>query len=101
MASKHVKEITLLGDYSDAPAGVVVPAKLVMRPPKAKDTRNAQQLADNDADVEILLLANLCEVTQDTVLELEVVDYDALQNAYTSFRLGNHLQAPKKPGKPV
>lgn len=101
MAQKVNTTVTLLGDYSDVPDGIIIPAKLVMRPPKAKDQINAQRLADDDAGVEVMVLANLCETLPSVIEELETFDYAAVQKAYTDFASGKHLRAAGKSGKPA
>ena len=59
---------------------------LTMRRPKVRDERDARRIAgDNEADREIALLANLCEVAPETIHELDLGDYRRLQNAFMGF----------------
>lgn len=63
--------------------------ELFMRRPKVRDLRAAhKQLGQVDADdaaVEVLLIANLCEQTPETIEELDLADWSALQEAYRDF----------------
>lgn len=70
--------------------------ELAMRRPKVRDERDARRQADNDADREIVLFANLCEVPPAVVEELDMADYARLQDAYRDF----FTPAPRPPGKP-
>lgn len=48
---------------------------LTMRRPKVRDERDARrQAGDNDAEHEIVPLANLCEVAPETIHELDLQD---------------------------
>lgn len=58
---------------------------LTMRPPLARDSRDAQQAGTTQADAEIQLFANLCEVAPQTIEELHMADYVRLQKAYERF----------------
>lgn len=58
---------------------------LTMRPPRARDSRDAQRGAGGSADVEIRLFANLCEVAPAAIEELHMVDYQQLQAAFEGF----------------
>lgn len=59
---------------------------LTMRRPKVRDERDARRLAgDNDAEHEIVLLANLCDVAPETIHELDLQDYRALQQQFMGF----------------
>ena len=56
-----------------------------MRPPLARDSRDAQRAGTTQADAEIHLFANLCEVAPQTIEELHMADYVRLQKAYEGF----------------
>ena len=56
-------------------------SSLTMRRPKVRDER----VAEDEADQEIALFANLCEVSPDTVHELDMADYRKLQEAFVGF----------------
>ena len=47
--------------------------------------RKAVEEADNDAEKEIQLFANLCELTPENLLDLDMADYSKLQKAYQDF----------------
>ncbi len=59
--------------------------RLTMRPPRARDLRDAQRGAPAGHEMELTLFANLCEVTPETLLDLHIRDYFALQEAYRGF----------------
>ena len=58
---------------------------LTMRPPRARDSRDAQRGGGGSADIEIRLFANLCEVAPAAIEELHMADYQRLQEIYQSF----------------
>ena len=58
---------------------------LTMRPPRARDSRDAQRGGTTSADTEIRLFANLCEVAPAVIEELHMIDYQRLQVAFEGF----------------
>ena len=58
---------------------------LTMRPPRARDQRDAQRSGGSPADIEFRFLGNLCEVSPETIAELHMVDFLAVQGAYRDF----------------
>jgi Phage tail assembly chaperone proteins, E, or 41 or 14 len=58
---------------------------LQLRRPKVRDMLSVEKSAENDAEKEIQLFANLCEVSPDDLLELDMADYATLQKAYQDF----------------
>ena len=59
---------------------------LTMRRPKVRDDRDARRAGgSDDAEREIVLLANLCDVAPETVHDLDLADYRRLQDAYVGF----------------
>lgn len=60
-------------------------ATLTMRPPLARDSRDAQRGATGQADMEIRLFANLCEVPPAAIERLHMADYLLVQEAYQGF----------------
>ena len=58
---------------------------LTMRPPRARDSRDAQRGGGGSPDVEIRLFANLCEVAPAAIEELHMVDYQQLRAAFEGF----------------
>lgn len=59
--------------------------ELRMREPKVKDMRIARKGTPDDADQEIALFANLCEVRPADIDELSLVDYKKIQEAFQDF----------------
>lgn len=74
--------ITLYYEYEADGAKV---STLTMRPPRARDSRDAQRGGGGDGEAELRLLANLCEVTPGFITELHMADYIQVQNAYRGF----------------
>lgn len=58
---------------------------LHMRRPKVRDMLAAEKSKGTDAEKEIVLFANLCEVTPAEIEALDMVDYQQLQQAYQGF----------------
>ena len=63
----------------------VTHSTLTMRPPRARDSRDAQRGGGASADIEIRMFANLCEVAPAAIEELHMVDYQQLQAAFEGF----------------
>ena len=60
-------------------------SSLTMRRPKVRDEKAARKAAKEDAERELRLFANLCEVAPEVIEELDLADYRALQEAFTGF----------------
>lgn len=60
-------------------------AELTMRAPKVRDQIFAQKTAAGKEEVELTLFSNLCEVSQEVIEELEMVDYQQVTKAYGDF----------------
>jgi len=60
-------------------------AQLHIRRPKVRDMLSVEKSTQNDAEKEINLFANLCELTPEQLLELDMADYAKLQKTYQSF----------------
>ena len=58
---------------------------LTMRRPKVRDMLIGEKKGQSDAEREIHVFANLCEVTPDLIQELDMVDYAELQKSYQDF----------------
>ena len=56
-----------------------------LRRPKVRDMRAAQKAGGSNADVEIRLLTNLCELAPSDFDDMDVVDYLKIQKAYEGF----------------
>lgn len=59
--------------------------KLIMRSPKVRDQITAQKKCSDGIELEITLFANLCEVSNEVIEELEMADYKKLEAAYKDF----------------
>lgn len=59
--------------------------KLTLRRPKVRDMLTVEKSAHSDAEKEIHLFANLCEVQPAALHELDMADYAKLQKAYQDF----------------
>lgn len=59
--------------------------RLTMREPTVGDQIDAQNATKSAADGEVLLIANLCEISPDDVRGLTMRDYRALQAALAGF----------------
>ncbi|WP_429885383.1 phage tail assembly protein [Geoalkalibacter halelectricus] len=58
---------------------------LRLRRPKVKDQLAADKGAGGNAEKEIRLFANLCEVAPAIIEELDLADYRQVQEAYSAF----------------
>jgi len=59
--------------------------QLTLRRPKVRDMLGADKQGGTDAEKEIRIFANLCEVTPAVIEELDLADYQALQGVYQGF----------------
>lgn len=59
--------------------------EMTMRAPKVRDRLVAEKTPGNSADKEVTFIANLCSVSQETLLELDLADYVQLQEAVNHF----------------
>jgi len=59
--------------------------RLNMRRPKVLDQKAANKSGTNDEGREITLFANLCDVDTKVIDELDLLDYQKLQETYTGF----------------
>ena len=71
-------------DYPKKFDGKVI-SKLTMRPPKFRDRLRASKEASHPADIEFHLIADLCEVCEEDLGNLEDCDAFKLQEAYQNF----------------
>jgi len=58
---------------------------LKLRRPKVRDMLGVEAAKVSDAEKEINLFANLCEVTPEALMDLDMADYAKLQKAYQDF----------------
>jgi len=59
--------------------------KLRLRRPKVRDMLAADKAKGSDAEKEITMFANLCELAPIEIESLDMADYQALQKAYQDF----------------
>lgn len=76
------EKITL--DYPVPSDGVEI-STLTVRRPKVRDQVNAAKVPGTDQDREVRMFAELCAVTPDMIEDLDIVDYEKLQDAYRGF----------------
>lgn len=69
--------------------------QLTIRRPKVRDMLVSEKAQGSDAEKEIRLFSNLCEVSPDEIESLDMADYQALQQAYSGFLSSR----PKTPAK--
>ena len=72
-------------DFPITVSGVEV-SHLVMRRPKVRDMMAAQKSGGSEAEMGMALVANLCEITPDDVLELDSIDWDKCEAQVQAFR---------------
>ena len=58
---------------------------LRLRRPKVRDMLAVEKSGEHDAEKEIQLFANLCEVKAEDLHDLDMADYGQLQKAYQGF----------------
>ncbi len=59
--------------------------EIALRRPKVRDMLAVEKLEGSDGARELRLLANLAELPPETLEELDVADYQALQQVYAGF----------------
>lgn len=59
---------------------------LIMRRPKVRDDLAAAKSGGSDEDKAVFLVANLCEVTTEDLLELDAADWTRLEKQVQDFR---------------
>jgi len=59
--------------------------ELTLRRPKVRDMIVADKAGGTDAEKEVRVFSNLCEVPPSAIEEMDLADYGALQEAYKSF----------------
>lgn len=71
-------------------------AILAMRRPKVADILAAQKLKGDEAEREVRIMANLCDVTPADIQNLDLADYTKLQETFAGFR-GRRSEASVAP----
>jgi len=59
--------------------------KLTLRRPKVRDMLAADKSSGSDAEKEVTIFCNLCEVSPAVIEELDLSDYKQLQDKYSHF----------------
>lgn len=59
--------------------------KINIRRPKVRDRLAVERIKKTDAEKEIAMIANLAEVTVETIEELDLADYGKVQEALQGF----------------
>jgi Phage tail assembly chaperone proteins, E, or 41 or 14 len=59
--------------------------QMVIRPPKVRDRLVAEKTPGGTAEKEVTFISNLCSVSQETIMELDLADYVQLQEAVNHF----------------
>lgn len=72
-------------DFPITVSGVEV-SHLVMRRPKVRDMMAAQKSGGSEAEMGMTLVANLCEIAPDDVLELDSIDWEKCETQVQAFR---------------
>lgn len=60
---------------------------LIMRRPKVRDDLAASKSSGSEEDKALMLVANLCEVTVEDLLDLDSADWSKLEKQVQDFRL--------------
>jgi len=92
LTEKSPEAKTIRLDYPKKVDGAVTNI-ITMRPPKFKDRIRASRAAKNQVDIEVLMIADLCEISEEDLGNFEDCDALKLQEAYHSF-LGISLPSP-------
>ena len=71
-------------DYPITCAGVQV-SELTVRRAKMTDMVAAKKAAASEVESEVLLFANLCQVTPAEIMQLDMKDYKKIQAAFEGF----------------
>lgn len=72
-------------DFPIEISGVAV-NHLILRRPKVRDDLAASKSGGTDEDKSLVLMANLCEVTIEDLLELDSADWTKLEKQVQDFR---------------
>ena len=59
--------------------------QITMRRPKVQDRLTAEKSGGSDIEKEMRLIANLCEVAPDFILQLDLADYTMVQEKLSDF----------------
>jgi hypothetical protein len=59
--------------------------EIFMRRPKVRDRLIVDKMTASDAEKEILLIANLAEISREAIEEIDLADYAKIQKVLQSF----------------
>jgi hypothetical protein len=59
--------------------------EILLRRPKVRDRLVVDKMTVSDAEKEILLIANLAEISREAIEELDLADYSKIQRQLQSF----------------
>ena len=66
--------------------------KITLRRPKVRDRLAVERMGQSDAEKEVALIANLADLPKETIEELDLADYNKIQEVLQDFLLAS---APK------
>jgi hypothetical protein len=72
-------------DFPVTISGVEV-KHIIMRRPKVRDEVAFTKSKGDDADKTLMLIANLCEVTPEDLMELDSADFKKLEEQFQDFK---------------
>lgn len=75
-------------DYPIKVSGVET-STVFMRRPTVRDEIAVEKSKDSQGMKAAKLIANLCELDLDTVLDMDAADFNRLEDAYAGFRKGS------------
>ncbi len=79
--------VTIALDFPIEIAGVAVKS-VTMRRPKVRDELAFQKAKGTEGEKALYLLASLCELSPDELMELDAADLKLLEEQYVAFRGG-------------
>jgi hypothetical protein len=63
--------------------------EISLRRPKVRDRLVVDRMTASDAEKEILLIANLAEISREAIEEIDLADYSKIQKVLQSFLLAS------------
>jgi len=66
--------------------------EITLRRPKVRDRLAVERMGQSDAEKEVALIANLADLPKETIEELDLADYNKIQEVLQDFLLSS---APK------
>lgn len=66
--------------------------EITLRRPKVRDRLAVERMGQSDAEKEVALIANLADLPKETIEELDLADYNKIQEVLQDFLLAS---APK------